>query len=117
MSNRIELSRLRQLAGLLESIEITDKDLSAIAHKVQTAAVVFPEKDPKDVFGPWIREHGYTMADVDAALQKSEGSNYNQYMAGIWDELAEDELATLKKSYFIKVDGNSMSLRDNPYKS
>lgn len=52
----------------------------------------FPDGDPFDRMGPWMRQHDLTMHDLDAAVAEFNGKNEtaHSYLAQMWDDHAGD---------------------------
>lgn len=75
------------------------KDTQMIWNNVQEAiGSTFPDGDPIDKLGPWMRRSGFDIHDIDAAVKKHAGKKKTgdyglyDYLADMWDDSADDAL-------------------------
>jgi hypothetical protein len=85
-----ELQALRPKKPPLD--EIYDKVSNAIGDS-------FPDGDPIDYFGNWLRKNELTMDDVDRAFKKREKRTYYQYLGDMWEDIARSAFIDAHKAY------------------
>lgn len=56
----------------------------------------FPDGDPLDHLSSYLRNHGLTMKDVDAACKKYNHTTFNKMMVDMWDDSAADAIHDAK---------------------
>src|SRR5574343_136891 len=102
--------------------------LDEIYSKVEMAVgESFPDGDPLDRLGRWMREHDLTMDDIDRAFKKNAKQTYHQYLGDMWEGMAQDAFHDAYTQYhkhgevdddygpYWYMSKEGPKLRDNPW--
>ena len=76
----------------------------------------FPDGDPIDQIGPYLKKHGLEFSDLNAAFQKIHKKTYYQYLADMWDDYAQDALADAKQGAYGEHYDDQWFAQGNPWK-
>ncbi len=109
----------REEQKLAKEREALKPKLGEIWTKFQQAVGdAFPDGDPFDRIGPWMRQHGLTMHDLDAAVAHFNGDHEtaHSYLAQMWDDHASDaEHDAMRGEHGSTYDGHWFQ-NPNPWK-
>jgi hypothetical protein len=100
--------------------------LEEIWQEAETAiGNAFPDGDPIDALGPWMRKHGVTMDELNLATKKNgmgrgkgkKDYGFYDYLADMHEDFAQSSLHDAKQGHYGETYDDQWFARPNPWKS
>ena len=122
-----ERKKERALAANARRLKKENASREQIWHKVEEAVGnSFPDGDPIDTLGPWMRKFDISMDEVNAAVAWATGNTRRKnakqfglydYLANMWDDYAADALHDAQQGSHGEDYSHEWFARPNPWKS